>query len=103
MGALSFFDFWDRAAKAIAVVGGAASGQQGAAKAGQGIMMGSQGLAQRGFLAYQRDMESSADNAALKFLKATGQSAKGMLTLFQLLASLFWQEGILLTTIIWLS
>jgi predicted Zn-dependent protease len=70
-----------------AVVGGAAAGQQGAAKAGQGIMMGSQGLAQRGFLAYQRDMESSADNAALKFLKATGQSAKGMLSLFQLLAN----------------
>lgn len=49
--------------------------------------MGSQGLAQRGFLAYQRDMEASADNAALKFLKATEQSPKGMLTLFQLLAN----------------
>lgn len=70
-----------------AVVGGAAAGQTGASQAGQGIVMGSQGFAQRGILAYQRDMEASADNAALKFLKATGQSPKGMLTLFQLLAN----------------
>ena len=70
-----------------AIVGGQATGQEGASRAGQGIMLGTQGMAQRGFLAYQRDMEASADNAALKFLKATGQSAKGMLTLFQLLAN----------------
>ena len=70
-----------------AMVGGAAAGQNGAAKAGQGIVIGSQGLAQRGFLSYQRDMEASADNAALKFLKATEQSPKGMLNLFQLLAN----------------
>jgi predicted Zn-dependent protease len=70
-----------------AAVGGAATGQEGAAKAGQGIMMGTQGFAQRGVLAYQRDMEASADQAALKFLNATGQSPKGMLTLFQLLAN----------------
>ena len=70
-----------------AVVGGAASGQKSAAQAGQGVMIGSQGLAQRGLLSYQRGMEASADNAALKFLKATGQSPKGMLTLFELLAN----------------
>jgi predicted Zn-dependent protease len=70
-----------------AMVGGAASGQRSAAQAGQGIVIGSQGLAQRGMLSYQRDMEASADQAALKFLKATGQSPKGMLTLFQLLAN----------------
>ena len=70
-----------------AVVGGAASGQSGAAQAGQGIMMGSQGLAQRNLLSYQRGMEASADQAALKFLKATEQSPKGMLTLFQTLAN----------------
>src|SRR6185295_3942773 len=57
-----------------AVVGGAASVQKSAAQAGPGIMIGSQGLAQRGILSYQRGMEASADNAALKFLKATGQS-----------------------------
>ena len=70
-----------------AVVGGAASGQSGASQAGQGIVLGSQGLAQRNLLSYQRDMEASADQAALKYMKATEQSPKGMLTLFQTLAN----------------
>jgi predicted Zn-dependent protease len=70
-----------------AMVGGAMSGNQEAAKAGQGIVIGSQGLAQRGFLSYQRGMESTADQSALKYLTATGQSPKGMLTLFRLLAN----------------
>lgn len=70
-----------------AVVGGAASGQQGASQAGQGIMMGSQGFAQRGFLSYQRSMEASADQAALKYLNATQQSTNGMLSMFQTLAN----------------
>lgn len=72
---------------AAAVVGGAAAGQKGAAQAGQGIMLGSQGMAQRNLLSYQRDMEASADQAALKYLRSTEQSSKGMLTLFQLLAN----------------
>lgn len=70
-----------------ATVGGAASGNTAAAKAGQGIMMGSQGIAQRNFLSYQRSMEASADQAGLKFLTATKQDPEGMLTLFQKLAS----------------
>lgn len=70
-----------------AVVGGAASGQKSASQAGQGIVLGSQGLAQRSLLSYQRGMEASADQAALKFLKATEQSPRGMLTLFQVLAN----------------
>ena len=70
-----------------AVVGGAAAGQSGASQAGQGIVLGSQGLAQRNLLSYQRDMEASADQAALKYLKSTNQSPKGMLTLFQTLAN----------------
>jgi predicted Zn-dependent protease len=70
-----------------AMVGGAASGDAQAARAGQGIMVGSQGLAQRNVLTYQRSMESAADQAALKYLNATGQSAQGMLTLFQKLAN----------------
>ncbi len=72
---------------AAAVVGGALSGNAGAAKAGQGVIMGSQGLGQRSFLQYQRGMESTADQSALKYLSATGQSAKGMLTLFNVLAN----------------
>ena len=70
-----------------AAVGGAAAGDANASRAGSGIMMGSQGFAQRNILAYQRVMEASADQAALKFLTATGQSAKGMLTLFNKLAN----------------
>lgn len=70
-----------------AVVGGAAAGQSGASQAGQGIVLGSQGLAQRNLLSYQRNMEASADQAALKYMKATNQSPKGMLTLFQTLAN----------------
>jgi predicted Zn-dependent protease len=69
------------------MAGGVASGSSEAAKVGQGVMLGSQSLAQRNFLTYQRSMEASADQAALKYLNATGQSAKGMLDLFQLLAN----------------
>jgi predicted Zn-dependent protease len=70
-----------------AMAGGAVSGDAQAAKAGQGIMLGGQGLTQRLVLNYARAMESSADQAAVKFLDATGQSAKGMLDLFQRLAT----------------
>jgi predicted Zn-dependent protease len=69
------------------MVGGAMSGNSEAAKAGQGIIMGTQSLAQRGFMQYQRGMESTADQSALKYLAATGQSAKGMLDLFRVLAN----------------
>ena len=66
-----------------AIAGSALSGNSSMGKAGQGVMMGSQGLAQRNFLAYARDMESSADQAALRYLAATGQSPKGMIDLFE--------------------
>lgn len=69
-----------------AAVGGSAAGIEGAKDAGQGVVMGSQGLSQRRLLSYQRSMEASADQAALKFLNATGQDPEGMLTLFQKLA-----------------
>ena len=69
------------------IAGGVASGNTEVAQAGQGIMAGSQGLAQRNFLTYARGMESSADQAALGFLKATQQSARGMINLFERLAS----------------
>jgi len=72
---------------AAAMVGGAMSGNPNAAKAGQGVIFGTQGMAQRNFLSYQRSMEASADQAALKFLNATGQSPDGMLKLFNKLAN----------------
>ncbi len=70
-----------------AMAGGVAAGNGDAAKAGQGVMMGSAGLGQRSFLSYQRGMESTADESALKYLAATQQSGKGMLTLFSMLAN----------------
>jgi predicted Zn-dependent protease len=70
-----------------AAAGGAIAGNSDAAKAGGGLMAGSQGLARRNFFAYQRSMEASADQAALKYLSASGQSAKGMITLFDKLAN----------------
>ena len=69
-----------------AIAGGVAAGSSEVAQAGTGIMAGSKGLAQRNFLTYARGMEASADQAALKYLNATGQSAKGMITLFEKLA-----------------
>ncbi len=72
---------------AAAMVGGAAAGNNEAAQAGQGIVMGSQGFAQRGLLLYQRSMEAAADQAALKYLAATKQNPEGMLSLFQKLAN----------------
>jgi predicted Zn-dependent protease len=69
-----------------AIAGGIAAGSSEAAQAGQGIMAGSQGLAQRNFLAYARGMEASADQAALRYLTATQQSARGMITLFEKLS-----------------
>ena len=70
-----------------AIAGGVAAGNGEVAQAGQGLMIGSTGLAQRNFLTYARGMESSADQAALTFLNETHQSAKGMITLFEKLAS----------------
>ena len=70
-----------------AMTGAALAGKREVAKAGQGLMIGSQGFAQRNVLAYQREMEAAADQAALKYLNATGQSARGMLSLFDRLAN----------------
>jgi predicted Zn-dependent protease len=70
-----------------AVAGGAAAGDSEIAKAGQGVMVGGQGLGQRTLLSYVRSMEASADQAALKYLTVTGQSGRGMLNLFQKLSN----------------
>jgi predicted Zn-dependent protease len=72
---------------AAAMVGGGLAGSSGAAQAGQGLMMGGQGLAQRNVLAYARAQESAADQAAVRYLDQTGQSSRGMLELFHKLAN----------------
>lgn len=69
-----------------AMVAGASSGSSGAARGGQAVMMGGNQVAKRLLLRYQRGEEAAADQAAVNYLTATGQSAKGMLRTFQRLA-----------------
>ncbi len=70
-----------------AVVGGAAAGSSEVARAGTGVVLGSQSTAQRSFLVYQRGMEATADESAMRYLETTHQSAKGMLAMFRVLAN----------------
>ena len=72
---------------AAAIVGGAMAGENTVARAGTGIILGSQNTAMRGLLVYQRAMEATADESAMRYLAATHQSAKGMLDLFRVLAN----------------
>jgi len=72
---------------AAVAVGGAATNTRGAGQIGQATVAGGQNLARRSILSYVRAQESSADQAALRYLTKTGQSGKGMLDLFHNLAS----------------
>jgi predicted Zn-dependent protease len=69
------------AAIAASARGGMAA--DGAGQAGMAAILGSQHAAQRSLLSYQRAHEEAADRAAVKFLAATGQSAKGMYETFK--------------------
>ena len=60
------------------ILGGAAI-IGGRGDVGSVIIAAGQGLATRNFLRYSRTQESAADQAALKFLDISGQSAKGFL------------------------
>lgn len=67
-----------------AMVAGARSGSNsGLGAAGSAIMSGPQQAIQRSLLAYVRAQEEQADRAGVKFLTATGQSAKGMYDTFK--------------------
>ena len=70
---------------AIGAILGAAAMLGGQGQAGAGILMGSQSMAQRGFLTDIRLNEQSADNAALRFMDANDISASGMLEMFEVL------------------
>lgn len=52
-----------------------------------GVLTGPQELIRRSLLAYQRGEEQAADRAAVKYLNATGQSAKGMIATFERFAN----------------
>jgi predicted Zn-dependent protease len=66
-----------------AVAAGAAAGSGEVASGGGAVIMGAGGVGQRSLLSYQRSEEASADRAALRYLNATGQSARGMLKTFE--------------------
>ncbi|HVJ40688.1 MAG TPA: M48 family metalloprotease [Dongiaceae bacterium] len=69
-------------AMAAGVGAGVASGNPGV---GLGTVLLGQNVTLRGFLQYSRTQEASADQAALKFLDATHQSARGLLEFFKIL------------------
>ncbi|MBV9564222.1 MAG: M48 family metallopeptidase [Bradyrhizobium sp.] len=67
-----------------AVVAGArGGGTNGLADAGAAAIAGPQEMIRRSLLSYQRQQEENADRAGVKFLTATGQSAKGMYDTFK--------------------
>ena len=66
-----------------AVAAGSLTGSSGAAGAGVGMMTGAGSVAQRNLLSYRRSEEMNADQAAIRFLDATGQSGAGMLATFE--------------------
>jgi predicted Zn-dependent protease len=69
-----------------AMVAGARSGSgsnSGLANAGAAAVSAPQEVLRRTLLSYQRQQEENADRAGVKFLTATGQSAKGMYETFK--------------------
>ncbi|MEX2311593.1 MAG: M48 family metalloprotease [Rhodospirillales bacterium] len=70
----------------IATILGAAAGiATGRGDVAGAVISGGVGAAGRGFLSFTRSQENSADQAALKFLDATEQSAQGLLEFMQIL------------------
>ena len=68
-----------------AMVAGARSGNSnnGLVNAGAAAVAGPQEMIRRTLISYQRQQEENADRAGVKFLTATGQSAKGMYDTFK--------------------
>ena len=68
-----------------AMVAGSRSGNSngGLANAGAAVATAPQEVIRRSLLSYQRQQEENADRAGVKFLNATGQSAKGMYDTFR--------------------
>ena len=68
-----------------AMAAGARSGNSdnGLVNAGAAAISAPQEIIRRSLLSYQRQQEENADRAAVKFLNATGQSAKGMYETFK--------------------
>lgn len=78
---------------AAALGAGAATGARGVGEAAPGVILGPQEIVRRTLLSYQRGQEEAADRAAITYLNATGQSARGMIETF----SRFQQQQLFLT------
>jgi predicted Zn-dependent protease len=65
------------------ILGVAAGIATGNGALGGAIISAGQGVSERGFLKYSRNQESSADQAAMRYLEANGFSAVGMMELMQ--------------------
>lgn len=70
-------------ASIIAMLLGAGAIASGSGSAGSAVISGGQNAVTRMFLSYKRAEESAADRAAVKYLTASGQSARGMLKTFE--------------------
>jgi predicted Zn-dependent protease len=78
-----------------AMAAGAVAGQGSLGQLGMGAAYGGTDAAMRMVLAYRQDEESSADQAAVTFLNATHQSARGLLETLEFMNSkLFGVQGI---------
>jgi predicted Zn-dependent protease len=66
-----------------AVVAGARSGGNSGGSVGMAALVAPQSMIEHSLLAYVRSQEEQADRAGVKFLTATGQSAKGMYDTFK--------------------
>jgi predicted Zn-dependent protease len=65
------------------VAAGAATRQAGVGESMPGVITAGPHIAMRSLLSYQRGEEAAADRAAINYLNATGQSAKGMVDTFR--------------------
>ncbi|MEQ9815712.1 MAG: M48 family metalloprotease [Azospirillaceae bacterium] len=69
--------------EALAIIsmlaGGAAAAASGRGDVAAGTILSGQSMAERSMLAYSRNMEGTADQAALNYLDAVGYSAEGLL------------------------
>jgi predicted Zn-dependent protease len=68
------------------VLGAAAAVASGNPEAGAAVMMGGSHVAERGLLAYTRDMERQADQAAINFLERSGTSPRGLMEFMEILS-----------------
>lgn len=74
------------AAMAAAIGVGIIAALAGAGDAGAAIIASSPQFATLDFMTYTRSQEAAADQAAVRFLTATGQSARGLVNTFERLA-----------------